>query len=100
MKKVLIQVVEFIKIVLPFRIKMGRASLNLSRDDSRHRRRPAILMENGFSFLLENGKRLLMEEDGTKAFHIPAQPTSSLLLENCSRLLLENGCAISLEQTK
>lgn len=100
MKKVLIQVVEFIKVGLPFRIRMGRASLNLSRDDNCHRQRPSILMENGFSFLLENGKRLLIEKDGTKAFNIPAQPSRSLILENGARLLLENGCAISLELTK
>lgn len=77
MKKVLLRVVEIAKVVFPHPVKIGKAILQPSRSHRlQQRKKPAILLENGFSFLLENGNRLLMEKDGTKAFDSPSPETS------------------------
>lgn len=77
MKKVLIRVIELAKVVFPHPVKIGKATMQPSRSRrSQQKKKPAILLENGFSFLLENGNRLLIEKDGTKAFDAPSPETS------------------------
>lgn len=61
-------------------------------------RKPRIKTENGFGFRLENGKSLLIEDDGTKAFEvIPVIIHDYILLENGNRLMLESGFTLKQE---
>lgn len=60
--------------------------------------RPALALETGFGFLLENGKRILIEKQGTKEYPpVPISRSPALALENGFSLLLESGNNLSLE---
>lgn len=96
MKKSLIPVVELITTRL---ISIGLRSVVMSlHRPSKIRKKPALATETGFSFLLENGGRILLEKERTKVFP-PREPvmSPSLLLENGGSLLSESGHRIKLE---
>ena len=98
MNKALIPVVGLVKVCLPHSIRLARASLDFCREKSDRRVKPMLTMESGFTFLLENGGRILLEREGTKMFS-PRPPIINpvFLLEDGQVLLLENGFKINLE---
>lgn len=78
-------------------VLMYRVFMNLHRQNARTKK-PLLIMESGVHFALENGGRILIEEDGTKLF--PSRPPvnlPTLLLEDGSRLLREDFFPIILE---
>lgn len=99
MKKVLIKIVELVKVRLPQGVMLGRASLDFRKDCCAHnRQKPSLSLENNFHFLLEGGGRILLEKDGTKAFPpSPKQPTNAVCLEDGKHILLEDGNTLKLE---
>lgn len=101
MKNGLTQIVELVRVCLPYKATLRLASLKLRRDTyGPRRRKPAIALESGFHFLLEGGGRILLEKEGTKVFDpIPKSPVAAITLENGSKMLLENGGMIKLEET-
>ena len=60
--------------------------------------KPAFVLERLFGLLLENGKRILVEKQGTKVYPMsPALHSPAISLENGFSLLNESGGKISLE---
>lgn len=99
MKKSLIRIVELVKVRLPQRVMLGRASLDFRREGrSQNCQKPSLTLENSFHFLLEGGGRILLEKDGTKAFPpSPKQSTNAVCLEDGKHILLEDGNILKLE---
>lgn len=57
-----------------------------------------LILENGFHFLLENGKHLCMEKRGAVEYPSSPKPKNAAFrLENGHYLLLENGHKLTLE---
>lgn len=101
MKRSLIPVVKLPRIAPFHAVRMMRATLGFSRDDTTSRLKPALTLEAGSGFLLETGGRLLLEKDGTKSFDHPIiSPGPAICLESGRHLLLENGAAIVLENNQ
>lgn len=99
MKKVLIHIVELVKVRLPRSIMLGKARLSFCREgNTRSNHKPSLALENGFHFLLEGGGRILLEKEGTKVFPpAPKQPIRAVSLENGGQMLLESGGKLKLE---
>lgn len=93
-------IIETIRLTaVRFSDKIGLNSIGLfSHAKKKSATKPAIALESGFGFLLENGKRILIEREGTKEYPlIPIRHSPSFALENGFSLLLEDGHILSLE---
>lgn len=76
-------------------IRLPQTHLAFHQSRSVEIKKPVLKQENGFGFRLENGKSLLLERDGTKAFEvIPPQNPNKIVLENNKNILLESGSSI------
>ncbi len=96
MKRETMEVIRFFPVKLLSRIEFQKIGLS-NNHRRRNSKRPSIALENGFCFLLENGKKLLLEKEGSKAYPIISKAAPSLCLENGYGLLLEGGGKIILE---
>lgn len=97
MKKSLIPIVELVKVQLSQNKMLALVSLPFRKGKTLKRIKPSLALVNGFNFLLENGGRILLEREGTRAYApIPkAQPV--ICLDGGGKMLLENGSSIQLE---
>lgn len=88
------------RVSLSCTMRLANVGLSLHDNERRRRRRPSILLEDGFHLLLETGKRLLMEKRGSVPYDPIVQKSGyNICLENGNRLILENGCALLLEHS-
>lgn len=80
-------------------IRLPQIHLAFHRPCAIEVKKSVLKQENGFGFRLENGKSLLLEKDGTKAFEIvPPKASNKILLENDKIILLESGSSIKQEK--
>ncbi len=77
------------------KLGMPSASLTLHQTDNTAYKKTILKQENGFRFLLENGKPLRLEKYGTKEFEVASPPDEDkdnrFLLESNRNTLLESG---------
>lgn len=97
MKKTLITIASLTRIRLPDVVRLSGATLPFVLDKSHPLVKPSLNLENGFCVLLENGCRILLEKEGTKAYAPNPKRSPVLCQENGSKILLEDGGDIQLE---
>lgn len=97
MKKSLIPIVELAKIQLSQNQVLAQVSLPFRKGKSQKRIKPSLALESCFSFLLENGGRILLEKDGTRAYAPIPKTQPVICLDGGGKILLENGSRIQLE---
>lgn len=98
MKQGLVEAIRLAAVRLGEIIRLGSVGLvnHIKRNVAE---KPALALEDGFGFLLENGKRILTEKQGTKDYPVtPFLHSPAVNLENGFSLLLESGDRISLEK--
>ncbi len=80
-------------------VRLSQASLAFHQRHSLETKKTILRQENGFRFKLENGKSLLIEKDGTKAFNVKPSVVNpaDITLENNKNILLESGSIIKQE---
>lgn len=97
MKKGIIETIRLTAVRISDKIGLNSIGL-FSHTDKKSSQKPTLALETGFGFLLENGKRILIEKQGTKEYpFIPISHSPALALENGFSLLLEDGNNLSLE---
>ncbi len=96
MKRESIEVIRLFPVKLLSRVEFLKIGLS-NNHKRKNSKRPSLALENGFCFLLENGKKLLLEKEGTKTYPVISKAAPSLCLENGYGLLLEGGGKIILE---
>ncbi len=83
------------------KLGMPSASLTLHQTDNTAFKKPILKQENGFSFLLENGKTIRLEKYGSKKFEVASPPDkvedNRFLLESNKNTLLESGGSLKQE---
>lgn len=97
MKNALVTIASLTRIRLPDVVRLPDASLPFIRDKSRMVVKPSLNLESGYSFLLENGCRILLERGGTKAYAPNPIHSPVFCQENGNKILLEDGSDMQLE---
>lgn len=80
-------------------IRLPQTALAFHQNRTVRVRKPSLKQECGFRFRLENGKSMLLEKDGTKAFEIKPSTNhqNDITLESNKNTLLESGSSIKQE---
>lgn len=97
MKRELIPKIGIDKVSLRQGVSLPKAALDLFREKTHKSVKPAMLLEDGFCFLLEGGGRILVEKELTKVYPPVLKTLASLCLENGGKLLTENCTPLQLE---